>query len=144
MRSPPWAQCKSVTSAARLGTGMKKSLEIRSWTVNRSSTIIRDRWIDLRADDCTTPAGVRISPYYVLRYPDWAHSICLDQDNRVCVVKQYRHGAAVLIMAIGYQIAVDSEPGFRVQPSGRSRKLANRRLVEEGARACSFDCACLF
>ena len=25
--------------------------------------------------------------------------------------------AAVLIMAIGYQIAVDSEPGFRVQPS---------------------------
>ena len=25
---------------------------------------------------------------------------------------------AVLIMAIGYQIAVDREPGFRVQPSG--------------------------
>ena len=57
---------------------------------------------------------------------------------------QRRANPAVLIMAIGYQIAVDSEPGFRVQPSGRSRKLANRRLVEEGARACSFDCACLF
>jgi hypothetical protein len=26
--------------------------------------------------------------------------------------------SAVLIMAIGYQIADDSEPGFRVQPSG--------------------------
>jgi hypothetical protein len=55
-----------------------------------------------------------------------------------------RGDSAVLIMAIGYQIAVDSEPGFRVQPSGRSRKLANRRVVEEGARACSFDCAWLF
>jgi hypothetical protein len=59
-------------------------------------------------------------------------------------VKESLITPAVLIMAIGYQIAVDSEPGFRVQPSGRSRKLANRRVVEEGARACSFDCAWLF
>jgi hypothetical protein len=63
---------------------------------------------------------------------------------RMLLLNDDYRGPAVLIMAIGYQIAVDSEPGFRVQPSGRSRKLANRRLVEEGARACSFDCAWLF
>jgi hypothetical protein len=33
-------------------------------------------------------------------------------------VKAWPGNAAVLIMAIGYQIAVDREPGFRVQPSG--------------------------
>jgi 8-oxo-dGTP pyrophosphatase MutT (NUDIX family) len=127
MRSPPWAQSKSVTSTARLGTGMKKSLEIRSWTVNRSSTIIRDRWIDLRADDCTTPAGVRISPYYVLRYPDWAHSICLDQDNRVCVVKQYRHGALRVMMEL---------PGGVVEAGEDPLMAAKRELLEEtGIRA---------
>jgi 8-oxo-dGTP pyrophosphatase MutT (NUDIX family) len=106
---------------------MKKSLEIRSWTVNRSSTIIRDRWIDLRADDCTTPAGVRISPYYVLRYPDWAHSICLDQDNRVCVVKQYRHGALRVMMEL---------PGGVVEAGEDPLMAAKRELLEEtGIRA---------
>jgi 8-oxo-dGDP phosphatase len=127
MRLQPWAQSESVTSIVRLGTGMKKSLEIRSWTVNRSSTIIRDRWIDLRADDCTTPAGVRISPYYVLRYPDWAHSICLDQDNRVCVVKQYRHGASRVMMEL---------PGGVVEAGEDPLMAAKRELLEEtGIRA---------
>src|ERR1700726_2306813 len=127
MRSPPWAQSKSVTSTASLRTGMKKSLEIRSWTVNRSSTIIKDRWIDLRADDCTTPAGVRISPYYVLRYPDWAHSICLDHDNRVCVVKQYRHGALRVMMEL---------PGGVVEAGEDPLMAAKRELLEEtGIRA---------
>jgi hypothetical protein len=46
-----------------LGVVMKKSLEIGFWTVNRSSTIIKDNWIDLRAADCTTPAGVNISRF---------------------------------------------------------------------------------
>jgi 8-oxo-dGDP phosphatase len=56
------------------------------WTVNRSTTVIKDRWIDLRAEDCTTSAGVSISPYYVLRYPDWAHIVCLDSVDRICVI----------------------------------------------------------
>jgi hypothetical protein len=60
-------------------------------TVNRSTTVIKDRWIDLRAEDCTTPAGVSISPYCVLRYPDWAHVVCLDSVDRICVISQYRH-----------------------------------------------------
>src|SRR5258708_40082195 len=79
---------------------MKKSPQIGPWTVNRSSTIIKDSWIDLRADDCTTPAGVSISPYYILSYPDWAHTVCLYQDDRICVVWQYRHGAARVMMEL--------------------------------------------
>src|SRR5437870_4765782 len=82
------------------GIGMKKSQKIGAWTVHGSSTIIKDRWIDLRADVCTTPTGVSISPYYVLRYPDWAHSVCLDDADRICVVSQYRHGAARVMMEL--------------------------------------------
>ena len=70
------------------------------WTVNSSTTVIKDRWIDLRVEDCTTPAGVSVSPYYVLRYPDWAHIVCLDSADRICVISQYRHGAGRTMMEL--------------------------------------------
>jgi len=110
-----------------LGMEMKKYPEIKSWTVNRSSTIIKDSWIDLRADDCTTPAGVNISPYYILRYPDWAHSVCLDQDDRICVVSQYRHGALRVMIEL---------PGGVVEAGEDPLEAAKRELLEEtGIRA---------
>jgi hypothetical protein len=46
----------------------------QKWHVIGSQTLMRDRWIDVRADDCITSVGVKISPYYVLTYPDWVHA----------------------------------------------------------------------
>jgi 8-oxo-dGTP pyrophosphatase MutT (NUDIX family) len=121
------AESESGVDLTGLGMGMKISPEIRSWTVNHSSTIIKDSWIDLRADDCTTPAGVNISPYYILRYPDWVHAICLDQDDRVCVVRQYRHGASRVMMEL---------PGGVVEAQEDPLEAAKRELLEEtGIRA---------
>jgi 8-oxo-dGTP pyrophosphatase MutT (NUDIX family) len=101
---------------------MKKSPQIGPWTVNRSTAIIKDSWIDLRADDCTTPSGVSISPYYILSYPDWAHTVCLDQDDRICVVWQYRHGAARVMMEL---------PGGVVAAGEDPLEAAKRELLEE-------------
>src|SRR5258708_36106533 len=100
---------------------MKKSPQIGPWTLNRSSTIIKDSWIDLRADDCTMPSGVSISPYYILSYPDWAHTVCLDQDDRICVVWQYRHGAARVMMEL---------PGGVVEAGEDPLEAARRELPE--------------
>jgi 8-oxo-dGTP pyrophosphatase MutT (NUDIX family) len=106
---------------------VKKPSEIEPWTVNGSSTIIRDRWIDLRADDCTTPAGIKISPYYVLRYPDWSHSVCIDDAGRICVVSQYRHGAGRVMMEL---------PGGVAEAGEDPLAAAKRELLEEtGIRA---------
>ncbi len=82
--------------------------------------------IDLRADDCTMPSGVRISPYYILSYPDWAHTVCLDQDDRICVVWQYRHGAARVMMEL---------PGGFVEAGEDPLEAAKRELLEETGAA---------
>ena len=62
------------------------------WTVHRSEHVIRDRWISVRADECSTPAGVRVAPYYVLECPDFVHVFATDEADRVILVRQYRHG----------------------------------------------------
>ena len=96
--------------------------------MNGSTAIIQDKWIDLRADNCTTPGGVSISPYYVLRYPDWAHTVCLDDSDRICVVSQYRHGAARVVMEL---------PGGVVEAGEDTLEAAKRELLEEtGIRGC--------
>ena len=92
------------------------------WTLNASTTILRDRWIDLRADNCTTSAGVSIAPYYVLQYPDWAHVVCIDQQQRICIVWQYRHGVGRTVAEL---------PGGVVDPGEEPLAAAQRELREE-------------
>jgi 8-oxo-dGTP pyrophosphatase MutT (NUDIX family) len=104
-----------------------------AWTVHQSSTIIKDRWIDLRADDCTTAAGASVSPYYVLHYPDWAHVVCTDSEKRICIVSQYRHAIRRVSMEL---------PGGMIEADEDPLEAAKRELLEEtgilarGWRSC--------
>ena len=61
------------------------------WRVTASRYIHKDRWISLRADDCVTDEGAVVAPYYVLEYRDWIEVVALDANNKVLLVKQYRH-----------------------------------------------------
>lgn len=64
----------------------------KRWTVHRPGHVFQDRWISLRADDCSTPDGVEIAPYYVLEFADFVHVFATDEADRVILVRQYRHG----------------------------------------------------
>jgi 8-oxo-dGTP pyrophosphatase MutT (NUDIX family) len=73
------------------------------------------------------PPAPTFSPYYILSFPDWAHSIGLDRDDWVCVVWQYRHAASRVMMELR---------GGVVEAGGDPIEAAMRELLEEtGARA---------
>lgn len=69
------------------------------WRVVDSETVVADRWIHVRADDCRDADDRRIAPYYVLEYADWISVLALDADGHAIVVEEYRHGAG--IVAVG-------------------------------------------
>ncbi len=66
------------------------------WTVQSSRLLLSDRWLRLRADDCTTARGVAVAPYYVLEYPDWAHAVVFNSAGEVLITRQYRHGSGCI------------------------------------------------
>lgn len=82
------------------------------WRVAASRSIVSDRWIDLRADDCVREDGLEIAPYYILAYPDWVQIVAIDQDENLVVVRQYRHGMKRITLELpsGCIDAADADP----------------------------------
>lgn len=62
-----------------------------AWTIRKSHYIMKDRWLGLRADDCVTPSGHVLDPYYVLETADIALVLGIDAADHVILVRQYRH-----------------------------------------------------
>lgn len=92
------------------------------WRVVGSEPIVRDRWIDLRADTCIDGRGRTITPYYVLDPSDWITVLALDEDGLAIAVEEYRHGAG--IVAIGLV-------GGAVDDGENPKDAALRELREE-------------
>lgn len=68
------------------------------WRVRSSETLVADRWIRLRADECEDAAGQVIAPYYVLEPSDWISVLALNHDGEAIVVEEYRHGAGIVAL----------------------------------------------
>ena len=93
------------------------------WTVESSQVLLRDRWISLRSDECTTSTGAKVSPYYVYENPDWVSVFAVDTANRLLLAREYHHGAQ--LTGIGL-------PGGAIDRNGESPATGVlRELVEE-------------
>jgi 8-oxo-dGTP pyrophosphatase MutT (NUDIX family) len=93
------------------------------WRVQSTRTVLRDRWIDVRADSCVTPAGISIDPYYVLSYADFVHIVAVTPDDCLVMVRQYRHAAG--------EVFLELPGGIADATDGRPEVTASRELLEE-------------
>lgn len=55
---------------------------MRPWKIKRSDYLLRDKWLNLRADRCETPEGHIVEPYYVIETRDWVHVAAFDPMDR--------------------------------------------------------------
>jgi len=85
---------------------------VRPWRRTATRTLVRDRWIHLRADAWVTGAGLLLDPWYMLEWADWMHVVALTPDDHLVLVRQFRPGAgaAVLELPGGIMEAGESDP----------------------------------
>ena len=95
---------------------------MQHWKRLSTRDIIRDRFVQLRADRCETGTGQILDPYYVLEQPEWVHVLAFDEEDRVLLVRQYRYAADVF----GFEL-----PGGAADPGEDLLTAARRELLEE-------------
>ena len=95
---------------------------MKPWRRTSSKIILTDQWMRLRADSCVGPAGIEISPYYVIEDNDWAQIFAQNDEGEVLVVEQYRHAAGTMCMEL---------PGGVIDEGESPLIAAQRELREE-------------
>jgi len=104
---------------------------VRPWRHHGTRTLVRDRWLHLRADAWETAAGRLLDPWYMLEWRDFVHVVALTPEGLLVLVRQFRPGAGTAVLEL---------PGGLMEP-GETDPLATaaREFREEtGYRAARF------
>jgi 8-oxo-dGTP pyrophosphatase MutT (NUDIX family) len=86
-------------------------------------TIYDGRVIKVSVDDVQLPNGVRL-PLEIVRHPGGAAVVALDDRDRICLLRQFRHAAGGYI----YEL-----PAGKLEPAEPPETTARRELIEEAA-----------
>ncbi|MBX2924307.1 MAG: NUDIX hydrolase [Chitinophagaceae bacterium] len=102
------------------------------WKTLSSEYLYKATWFTIRKERCETPDGKIVDPYYVYEFPTWVTAVALTEDNKVVMVRQYRHALGETIFEI---------PGGCVDDTDTSLEAAiERELLEEtGYSFSSFE-----
>jgi 8-oxo-dGTP pyrophosphatase MutT (NUDIX family) len=95
----------------------------QKWSIESTCVIHADEWIDVRAERVRTAKGAVLDPYYVLHYPDWVHIVALTPDDRLLLLRQYRHAAR--------ESGTELPCGIVDMTDADIRSAAQRELLEE-------------
>jgi len=85
--------------------------------------IYEGRVIQVSVDTVDLPNGVRL-PLEIVRHPGGAAVVALDAEDRICLLRQYRHAAGGYI----YEL-----PAGKLEPGEAPDVTVRRELVEEAA-----------
>src|SRR6266478_5675600 len=95
----------------------------KPWKVLSSEYISRKFWYTVRVERIEVPNGTVIPEYWVQEYVPWVNVVAVTTDQKVLLLRQYRHG----IGQINYEI-----PAGTTDPGETSMEAAARReLLEE-------------
>lgn len=97
-------------------------MEIKKWDKLATRYVVTEKWATLRVDTCKLQDGVIKDDYYVLEYPNWVNAVAITKENKMILVRQYRHAADIISLEIpGGVIDGDEDPADAVR----------RELLEE-------------
>jgi ADP-ribose pyrophosphatase len=88
-------------------------------------TRYRGRIVTMNVETVTLPNGAR-DRLDIVRHPGGATVVALDDAERVCVLRQYRHAAGGWIWEL---------PAGKLEPGEAPEDCARRELIEEAGRA---------
>lgn len=103
-------------------------MEILKWQKLSTRYLVKEKWATLRVDTVKLQTGVVKDDYYVLEYPNWANAIALTRENKIILVRQYRHAADIVSLEV---------PGGVIDGDEAPEDAVKRELLEE--TGYSFD-----
>lgn len=62
------------------------------WRTLETSYVSRKEWFTIRLDRMQLPNGAEIAEYWVAEYRPWVNVVAVTEDDRVVLIRQYRHG----------------------------------------------------
>ena len=95
---------------------------IKPWQVIRSQQRESYRVFSVRTDTAISPRTNTSHEFHVIESGDWINVIPITSDERVVMVRQYRHGSREITLEI---------PGGIVDPGETPQRAAARELLEE-------------
>lgn len=95
---------------------------LRAWRVLSSTYPIATRFLRLRADRVELPGGDVVDEYYVRESHGFSVVLALTPDQRVVLVRQYKHGIGEIVTEL---------PAGAIDPGETPAACAVRELAEE-------------
>ncbi len=92
------------------------------WRVIESEIAIDTQHLRLRRDRVALPSGQEFGPYYVRESRGFAIVFALTPDERVVLVRQYKHGIGASVLEL---------PAGAIEPDETPETCARRELAEE-------------
>ncbi len=95
---------------------------VKLWETLDSKSVLKDEWIDVRADRVKTPSGLILDPFYKQNPRDWVSVLAVTSEGEVVLNRQYRHG----VEKIGLEF-----PSGNIDQDESDLVAAQRELEEE-------------